>query len=338
MRIEPAAAPWPAAPPATREADPAALTRDRAIEIANEEAKKAYRKKHGMAANAVVGDFDYPRKPTGSRYNTQVKAEGENRRVIFTISLTVAGRTTVNRTEVMLDKTGKPVGEVKFQTLKDAAPGLDGGGGARDAAKIEADVASLVKQLGDNDWKAREQATQRLKRLIAAHGRPAADRIARELKSPDPEVRRRVEILLEKFGLKEGMWVPVPLGRWSGTVKDEKLQRLAPREGYVADADAWAALWKAWRGDEPLPAVDFAAEIVVVSWVSGLKADWDDVFYAVTPDGGLVNTTTIAGRPPFRGFGYLLMRVKREGIRRVFGRAVNAGAGAGVEAHLPAWR
>ena len=308
------------------------------IEIANEEAKKAYRKKHGMAPNAVVGDFDYPRKPTGSRYNTQVKAEGENWRVIFTISLTVAGRTTVNRTEVVLDKTGKLVGEVKFQTLQNTAPGWGGRAAGPASFRVvapEQEVEQLIRQLGDSDWKVREQATQRLRRLIASHGRPVADRIAQELKSPDPEVRQRTEILLEKFGLKEGFRVPAPLGRWSGTVKDERLLRLAPA-GYIGDPGAWAAVWKAWRGDEKLPGVDFATEIVVVSWVSGPKGDWDDVFYAVTADGGLVNTTTIAGRPPFKGFGYLLMRVKREGIRRVFGRAVNAKAGAagGVEMHL----
>jgi hypothetical protein len=110
--------------PATQPA--AEVTREELIKIANEEAKKAYRKQHNMAVDAVVGDFDFPRKPTGAVYVTRVEADGDNNRVIFTISLTVAGRTTVNRTDVLLDKAGKLVGEVKFQTLKATAPGMDG--------------------------------------------------------------------------------------------------------------------------------------------------------------------------------------------------------------------
>ena len=43
------------------------------------------------------------------------------------------------------------------------------------------------------------------------------------------------------------------------------LHAQSPASGYVASAEAWAKLWQAYRGDEPVPAVDFRYELILVA-------------------------------------------------------------------------
>jgi hypothetical protein len=50
---------------------------------------------------------------------------------------------------------------------------------------------------------------------------------------------------------------------WAGKV-DYELRRAAPRSGFIADRAAWVKLWKAYRGDEPVPEVDFDRRLVLV--------------------------------------------------------------------------
>ena len=96
--------------------------REQLITIANEEAKKAYRKQQGLAADADVGDFDYDRKPTGAVHHNYVEPNGDTWRVILNSTLTIARATKVmRRVEVPLDTAGKLCGEVKFPTADDPA-------------------------------------------------------------------------------------------------------------------------------------------------------------------------------------------------------------------------
>jgi hypothetical protein len=98
---------------------------------------------------------------------------------------------------------------------------------------------------------------------------------------------------------------------WSGIINDEGLRKMAPNQesgarGYVTDAKAWAKLWKAWRGDETVPKVDFAKELVVVATVDGPNRPFPVRLPLVADDNGdlsfLVGTTKVAGR----GFGYYM--------------------------------
>jgi hypothetical protein len=119
-----------------------------------------------------------------------------------------------------------------------------------------------------------------------------------------------------------------PGGTWAGQLKDEALRKLAPAAGFIADADAWKKLWTAWRPDEELPEVDFARDLILVGTVPGPNLvmmrptidEHGDVKYVV---GGAK-----IGGP---GFGYKLIQISREGVKRVNGRPLAGGADADEE-------
>ena len=56
---------------------------------------------------------------------------------------------------------------------------------------------------------------------------------------------------------------------WSGEIKDESLQKLAPKSGFIADAPTWTKLWTTWRPDKELPKVDFSDYLILVGTVPG---------------------------------------------------------------------
>src|SRR5215208_1322479 len=59
--------------------------------------------------------------------------------------------------------------------------------------------------------------------------------------------------------------VKVPLKRtWSGNNLPLDVQAAAPPGLYVADQAGWERLWRAWRGEEARPKVDFGRELVLV--------------------------------------------------------------------------
>src|SRR5437868_5179569 len=55
------------------------------------------------------------------------------------------------------------------------------------AVEPEAEIARLVRQLGDDDFDQREAASKRLEEI----GEPALDALGKAMASHDPEVRRR---------------------------------------------------------------------------------------------------------------------------------------------------
>lgn len=64
---------------------------------------------------------------------------------------------------------------------------------------------------------------------------------------------------------------------WDGIIGDDKLLKDAlpiekPHQGtavFVADKQAWAKLWKVWRGNQKLPGVDFTKTLVLVFTLGG---------------------------------------------------------------------
>ncbi len=54
------------------------------------------------------------------------------------------------------------------------------------------------------------------------------------------------------------------LRTWNGEVKLE-LRKEAPEDGYVVSQEKWEKLWKAFRGNEEVPKVDFKSELVLVA-------------------------------------------------------------------------
>lgn len=50
---------------------------------------------------------------------------------------------------------------------------------------------------------------------------------------------------------------------WSGENISTDLLAAAPKSLYIADQSSRSKVWQAWRGNEPLPQVDFARELIV---------------------------------------------------------------------------
>jgi hypothetical protein len=59
-------------------------------------------------------------------------------------------------------------------------------------------INELIKQLGDDDWKVREKATEELIKI----GKPAIEQVKEALGSKDPEVRQRANHIIDKIDLK----------------------------------------------------------------------------------------------------------------------------------------
>jgi hypothetical protein len=51
---------------------------------------------------------------------------------------------------------------------------------------------------------------------------------------------------------------------WDGEIALE-LRKQAPADGYIANEEDFAKLWKAYRGDAELPKVDFTKQIILVA-------------------------------------------------------------------------
>ncbi len=117
-------------------------------------------------------------------------------------------------------------------------------------------------------------------------------------------------------GLKKVKPVKV-LNSWSGKIADETLRKYAPGDLLVLDEQQWEKLWKAWRGPEKLPQIDFRKELILVFTAGGPNNVGCRPM--VDSEGNLqagAMSTLIAGP----GFGYLIQCIPREGIRSVNGK------------------
>lgn len=106
---------------------------------------------------------------------------------------------------------------------------------------------------------------------------------------------------------------------WDGVVKDEKLRKEAPPNGVVTDRKAWAKLWKAWRGGEKVPEVDFDKELALILTCDGPNKI-DPPVLLLDGKRGLKVQPPVATLVPGPGFGYKIVTVQREGIKTVNGK------------------
>jgi len=108
----------------------------------------------------------------------------------------------------------------------------------------------------------------------------------------------------------------VPDRDWAGIIDNDKLADEAPKNGLITDAKAFEKLWKAWRKDEKVPAIDFKKQFVAVTLSRGgpnkprIAAKLDEGKMKI----GAI--TTLIGGP---GFGYSLAVFPREGVKEVNG-------------------
>jgi hypothetical protein len=114
-----------------------------------------------------------------------------------------------------------------------------------------------------------------------------------------------------------------PVKEWKGKFpakEDEPLRMEAPTSGYIANEKAWAKLWKAWRGKEELPKVDFDRQLVLVG-SEQCAANSIEARLGLDEKGDLKGyfRTTLLGGP---GFVYLIVVVDRAGIKTYNGKAI----------------
>jgi hypothetical protein len=109
---------------------------------------------------------------------------------------------------------------------------------------------------------------------------------------------------------------PVPVVMWWDGAVSGDLRSRAPAAGFVADAEAWAKLWAAYR-DGDVPDIDFDTHLVLFALSEDLNqitiTPTVDERGRLTPDG---YTTQMAYADKSR-FGYQFAVIGRAGITAV---------------------
>lgn len=108
---------------------------------------------------------------------------------------------------------------------------------------------------------------------------------------------------------------------WEGQVRME-LRKEAPRCGFITNQGAWAKLWRAYRGSEPLPDIDLDTYLILVA----VNNDPNRISmnFRVDPGGNLQvarQTTLRYYENPETG-AYQFVLIKQDGIRTVDGQPV----------------
>jgi hypothetical protein len=121
----------------------------------------------------------------------------------------------------------------------------------------------------------------------------------------------------------KGTDVLIPGEVWIEVCTRRGLLQEAPESRYVADEKAWAKLWKAWRGDEALPKVDFDKELMIIYTVPGPHSPTPALLLS---DGDLqIGYLGFGGdeeKDDGKSFGYYIGRVKRDRIKTIDGEAI----------------
>jgi hypothetical protein len=119
-----------------------------------------------------------------------------------------------------------------------------------------------------------------------------------------------------------------PSATWDAMLGDVALKELAPKSGFLADEQAFAELWKAWRPGEDVPAVDFSKDLILVALANGPNRARTR---PTLDEAGDLKFTVMQTKRGGRGFGYALLMVSREGIKTVKGEPIH---GRGVQGVL----
>jgi hypothetical protein len=114
--------------------------------------------------------------------------------------------------------------------------------------------------------------------------------------------------------------VPVVVA-WRGKVKVE-LRKEAPKTGYVADSKSWEKLWKAWRGKEEVPHVNFKEAIILV----GVNTDLNRI--TIHPEIDDKGDLRVGGVRTFAFYfdpkecNYHIVLIMRRGIKTIEGKEI----------------
>src|SRR5215510_512457 len=113
---------------------------------------------------------------------------------------------------------------------------------------------------------------------------------------------------------------------WDGEIKFELLQQL-PQKGVIANEKAWAELWRAYRGDDELPKIDFDKQMILV----GVHSDPNDIGYdpkgLILNENGDLNVRSVS-TIIFSRFAnpetcrYIFLLISSEGVKTINGKPV----------------
>jgi len=104
---------------------------------------------------------------------------------------------------------------------------------------------------------------------------------------------------------------------WKGTVADETLQKKAPANGFITDAQTFKQLWEDWKIGDKVPEIDFKKEVVVVETTRGSILQ---VGSMKLTDKGDLRVGGIATQDLAPGFRYAVLVLPREGVKTINGK------------------
>lgn len=107
-----------------------------------------------------------------------------------------------------------------------------------------------------------------------------------------------------------------------GKIADSALEKLAPKSGFITNANNFAKLWKAWRPEEAVPEVDFTSDLVIVGIASGPNLV---MFDPKLHEDGNVKFVVASTRMAGPGFGYRLVKISRDGVKKINGKSIEEG-------------
>lgn len=113
-----------------------------------------------------------------------------------------------------------------------------------------------------------------------------------------------------------------PSHSWSTVVKDEALAKKAPENGVVTEAKTFETLWKTYMGDEKLPKIDFAQNLVVVSLALG-GPNRPRVVSAKLGEDGNLEVLAVASKLGGPGFGVAFSVFPKAGVKKVNGKDIH---------------
>jgi hypothetical protein len=114
---------------------------------------------------------------------------------------------------------------------------------------------------------------------------------------------------------------------WKGDRGIDELKDL-PGGGCIDQPAAWEKLWRAWRGEEELPKIDFEKELVVVGARKGIRS----IYPLLTKEGDLLigvaaeldDSSVVGYKRPLsvvdERFGYHIGVINRAGVKSVGGK------------------
>lgn len=100
---------------------------------------------------------------------------------------------------------------------------------------------------------------------------------------------------------------------WSGSVEEERLAMISPL--VITQMESFEILWKAWKGSEAVPEIDFSKSIVIAETTRGSRLN---LRFQLSEDGNL-KVAGLATRDLRPGFRYVLAELSAPAIRSVEG-------------------